>query len=335
MHTVEVLKPGALTTIQDRGRRSHMRYGVSRCGAMDQFAYRMGNLLAGNADDGLPALEVTLLGPRLRAHERIGLAITGANLAPEVDGEAVPMWRFVLLEPGQELSFRGGRDGCRSYVCFTGGVVVPSMLGSGATHTRAAIGGLPRALVAGDQLQLAPVPTDFAAMRARNRLPEFLWPTSRATCVVDTLPGPQESRFAPDSVRGFYDAEYIVTPQSDRMGYRLSGPALQRLDDVELITEATPPGSVQVPHDGLPIVLMPDAAVTGGYPKVAIATSVALDRLAQVRPGERIRFAPIGLEAAHQAIRDRERVLANMRRRFAIASAKTPTDLAASGDERQ
>jgi antagonist of KipI len=321
MHALEVLKPGALTTIQDRGRRSHMRYGVSRCGAMDQFSYRMGNLLAGNADDALPALEVTLLGPRLRAHERIGMAITGADLAPHVGDDAVPMWRFVVLERGQELSFRGGRSGCRAYICFTGGLDVPSMLGSRSTHTRAAIGGLPRALVAGDRLEVAPLPADIDTMRVRNRLPVLLRPEIGPTCVVDVLTGPQENRFTSDSVRGFYDAEYTVTPQSDRMGYRLSGPPLLRIDDAEAITEATPPGAVQVPHDGMPIVLMPDAAVTGGYPKVAVATSVALDRLAQVRPGGRIRFARTDLAAAHRAIRERERILADMRGIFVNANA--------------
>jgi len=309
MSTCEIVKKGALTTVQDLGRWSHMRFGVSRSGAMDQFALRIGNILAGNADDALAALEVTLIGPWLRAHERFGIALTGADLSPRIDGEPVPMWRFLVLEKGSVLSFGGLVAGCRSYVCFTGGLALPSVLGSRSTHTRGAIGGIDRPLRPGDILPVAPLHGDVDPLVECNVLPDHLRPTNPSVCTVDTLLGPQEEYFIGDSLSAFFEGEYTVTPQSDRMGYRLTGPKLLRHQYGELITEATPPGSIQVPHDGMPIVLMPDAPVTGGYPKVAIATSTSLDRLGQSKPGDTIRFRRTTLSAEHQALRERDRVV--------------------------
>lgn len=318
--TCEVIRKGALTTVQDLGRWSHMRFGVSRCGAMDSFSLRIGNLLAGNVDERLAALEATLVGPRLRAHGRVGIALTGADLSPKIDDRPVPMWQFLVLDKGSVLSFGPPKSGCRSYVCFTGGIRLPTVLGSRSTHTRAAIGGIDRALQSGDLIPVQALQGDVGRLLECNVLSMPLRPEIAAVCQVDVLIGPQAEQFTADSVHAFLDGEYTVTPHSDRMGYRLTGPKLVRYDDGELITEATPPGSIQVPHDGMPIVLMPDAAVTGGYPKVAIATSPSLDRLAQLRPGDRLRFRSTTLGSAHDAIRDRERTIDLVRDRFESAT---------------
>lgn len=291
---------------------------------MDQFALRIGNLLAGNADDGLAGLEVTLIGPKLKARDRMGIAITGADLSPKVNDKEVPMWRFLVLEADGELSFGKARSGCRAYVCFTGGIGVPSVLGSRSTHTRTAIGGIPRALLPGDRLPVSALSGDMSKALRQNVLPDALIPAFDPACAVDVIPGPQEAFFTPDSIERFYGSEYVVTQDSDRMGYRLDGPEIFRVDESELITEATPPGSVQISHDGKPIILMADAAVTGGYPKMAVVNSVSRDRLAQARPGHRVRFRRMDVDAAHQAIWDRERTLQSGREHLAQIEISSP-----------
>jgi antagonist of KipI len=324
MGVCEVLRKGGLTTIQDLGRHSYMRYAVSPSGAMDQFALRIGNLLAGNADDGLAGIEVTLIGPKLRARDRIGIAITGADLSPKVNNKEAPMWRFLVLEPGDELSFGTARAGCRAYVCFTGGVAVPTVMASRSTQTRAAIGGIPRPLSPGDLLPVCVLTGDVSAALRQNVLRDDLVPAFDAACCAEVIRGPQEAFFTADSLERFYASEYTVTPESDRMGYRLDGPKILRIEDSELITEATPPGSVQISHDGRPIILMVDAAVTGGYPKIAVVSSVSRDCLAQARPGHRIRFRKIELDAAHRSIRDRERAFQSVREAMARIGVTPP-----------
>lgn len=320
-----VARPGLLTTVQDLGRYGYQRYGVAAGGAMDPFALRMANLLVGN-DEGEGALEMTVTGPELRFEADCLISICGGNLQPVIQGAPVPMWRPVFVKQGNCLNFGNPLSGCRSYMAVAGGFQLPRVMGSMSTYLRAGIGGFAgRALQAGDSLHLRP-PSDAALRRmdhlasgsgnlsssgspftfARWAISPLLFPAYGDQPVIRVVRGGQYDLFTGESQKRFWNGVFTVTPKSDRMGYRLKGPGLACADGKELISEAVGNGSVQVPADGNPIVLLADRQTIGGYPKIADVISVDLPVLAQVRPGAAIRFKEVSLEEAHELYRKRE-----------------------------
>jgi antagonist of KipI len=308
---INVLKPGLLTTVQDEGRFGYQKTGLVASGALDAAALRTANLLVGNPT-GAAGLECTLRGPTLRFEADALLALTGADLAASIDGQPVPPGRPVAVRAGTMLAFGAPKASGRAWLAVAGGVAVPPVLGSRATYLRAALGGLAgRALRAGDELPVGEWPA------TGRRLFELLkpqlaagWAAARWYAApvplaqpgkplwLRALPAPEYEQFDLASQRAFWEEEFTVTPAADRMGARLSGPALRRIASAELLSSAVTFGTVQVPAGGQPIVLLADRQTTGGYPRLAQVITADLGRLAQALPGTRLRFQLVVLAEA-------------------------------------
>lgn len=287
---IEVERAGALSTVQDAGRFGQRHLGVGAAGALDAFSATVANLLVGNAVDAA-LLECTLVGPTLRFTRAVRVALTGAPLDAEVDGVALPGWRPVELPAGSLLRLGACRRGVRSYVAVDGGIAVDMLLGSAATDLRAGFGGhAGRALRAGDRLTLAAAAHPFAHIEiARwwiDPAPDLSFGDEQA---VHVLPGHDETVPA----TALLHRRWRVSAQSDRQGLRLEGAPLQLADARDRVSEPVVPGTVQLPPDGTPIVLLAEAQTVGGYPRIGHVASADLPRLAQCRPGDGLRFMPI------------------------------------------
>lgn len=289
MPALRVLQPGVHTTIQDLGRPGWQRFGVSVAGAMDPALLTLANRLAHNPA-GHACLEWTLQAPVLQAEGDVLLAVAG-DAVLVLDGERMPAWRSVRLEPGQILAIEA--IGLRGYVAVQGGVQVPQVLGSRSTHVRSGLGGLEgRALRHDDRILLAEQPpgVEFACDP---------WPLPDT---VRVLPGPHAHLWNAATLAQFYAHDWQVTARSDRMGMHLDGPPLASTG-AQLLSEGTPWGTVQVPGDGKPLVLLADRQPTGGYPQIAVVIQADLGVLAQKRPGQTVRMQPVTQEQARESWR--------------------------------
>ncbi|MDP9243937.1 MAG: urea amidolyase family protein, partial [Chloroflexota bacterium] len=279
---IEVLDGGLLTTVQDViGRQGFRRYGVQAGGAADRTAAVLANRLAGNPDPAA-VLEVTLLGPSLRlsAPARVGLA--GADLGAMLDGRPLAPGTSGI---GRLISFGERRAGARAYLAIAGGIEVEGVLGSRSTDLRSGFGGLGgRAIRAGDRLEIG-----LARSGAR------VAPARAAVGAIRIMPGPHLTRFAPGALHRLCEARWTVARQADRMGYRLDGPALEHNATPEVPSLGVPLGAVQVPPDGGPIIMLADRPVTGGYPVIACVAGGDVDRVAQLLPGDTLRFVRTGI----------------------------------------
>lgn len=310
---IEVLKPGMLTTVQDLGRKGFQQFGMVVGGAMDTYALRIGNILVGNAE-AAAGLEITLIGPTLRFLEDTIIAITGGDLSPSLDGEPLQMWRTQVVEKGSVLAFGKLQQGIRAYLLIKGGIDVPVVLGSRSTYLKAGIGGYEgRALQSGDRLRAYTAWTaggvNIPPHLLRISLDPTLIPKYTPNLFVRVILGPQLEAFTQQAVTDFLNYAYQITPQSDRMGYRLNGKKLQHGDTADIISDAIVMGSIQVPASGDPIILLADRQTTGGYPKIATIISVDLPLVAQAKPGDSIRFKEVAIEEAQQLYIQQERRL--------------------------
>ena len=301
---IDVLRAGPLATVQDLGREAWRDRGISRCGAVDDLALAWGNLLVGNAP-GAAGVEFTLGPATLRFETACCIALTGTDADATLDGRPLATWWRHRVEAGQVLKLAAPRERMRSLLAVSGGIDVPLALGSRSTDLKAGFGGLEgRALRDGDRLPLGPQ----AALPLRRiglRPPDW-------TASVRVLPGPEHDDFTPASREAFWAADWRLTPQSNRMGLRFDGPALQR-DGPELPSHGVLPGVVQVPPSGQPIVLLADAQTTGGYPKIGVVIRADLWKLAQLRLGATLRFNPCTRDEAVAALAERARQLEQLR----------------------
>ncbi len=300
---IEVLRGGVLTTVQDLGRPGWQSSGVPVGGALDTIALRVANVIVGN-DDAAAGLECTARGPVLRFLMPARIALCGAD----VDG--VAMRRPLLFAAGEELSLEGIRRGGRVYMSVAGGIAVPRVLGSRSTHLAGGFGGCGgRALRAGDRLPVGTTdnlswargaPAHWSV--AESMVPELL----SEHVVLRAVAGPQEDWFDEDARRRFWDAEFVVDSKSDRMGLRVSGDSILPEGPRNMISEPVAFGSVQVPPDGLPIILLADRQTLGGYPKIATVISADRPKLARLHPGQRISFGQVSLVEAqyHRMVMD-------------------------------
>lgn len=308
MSDLVIVEPGPLTTVQDLGRPGYQRVGIPPSGPLDRAAFVVANRLVGNPD-GAAGLELTLKGPRLEVRRECAVAVTGAEMGSQVNGREVPTWTVVRVRPGDVLSFGMARSGCRAYLAVAGGIDVPPALGSRATYLRGRLGGLEgRALQKGDALpigasRLVPGRVEGRTV-APSRRPAY---PPEIDCRV--ILGPQDDRFTPEGIRAFLEGPYEVTPQADRMGYRLKGPVIQHARGHDIISDGIPLGGVQVPGEGQPIVLLVDRQTTGGYTKIATVISVDVGRISQTKPGHRVGFRRVTLAEAHAALREAARWL--------------------------
>ena len=305
--TFTVLRPGLLTTVQDLGRWGYQAAGVPVAGAMDSYSLRLANGLVGNPETAA-ALEITLLGPALRADAPLVIAVAGAMFDLQVDDRPVPHGAPVEVAAGSVLRCLERRAGARAYLAVAGGIETPAVLGSRATHVVSRMGGLDgRALVAGDVVPVAP-PGGTGAVRRATRSP---WPLAQAPGArrLRVLLGPQDEWFTVSSVDALLGGTFSVSSKSDRMGFRLEGPALTTKRPGELVSEPVAFGAIQVPSGGAPILLMADRQTAGGYPKIATVITADLPLAGQLAPGEAVRFAACTRAEARSALIARERDL--------------------------
>ncbi len=298
---VEIVHAGMFTTVQDRGRRGRRAQGVPLSGAADPFAARLANLLVGN-DEGAAVLECTLLGPELRFSRDTLVALGGAEF------EGLPGWQPQRVAAGETLRLGRARQGCRGVLAIAGGVEVPPLLGSRSTYVRAQLGGVEgRALRDGDRLALGALAPRWP--QGRWHVDARILPRYGDPVTLRVMPGAQAAEFEEE----WEWSAFKVTAQSDRMGARLSGPALVRRSTAELLSTAVAPGTIQVPPDGQPIVLLADAQTLGGYPQLAHVIAVDLPLAAQLRPGATVQFETVTLAEAHELALAREHALAMVR----------------------
>jgi len=304
---ITVVKAPPFATIQDLGWATGRAIGIPPGGAMDPEAMALANLLIGNPRDAA-GIEWALGPGILRFEERTRVAVCGeANVS--LDGTARPVWQAVTVTRGQELAITPGAANRFVYVAAGGGIATRPVAGSRSTYLPAALGGFDgRRLRAGDRLSVG------SAGRAGTL--EALTPVQRPRApVLRITPGPQAGRFDPTVMDLLCRTEWQVLAASDRMGYRLSGPAIAPRERATLPSEAACPGAVQVPDDGQPIVLMPDGPTVGGYPKLAVVVRADLALLAQCPPGRTVRFREVAPDEAREALRERARRLDDLERR--------------------
>lgn len=305
--------PGPFTTLQDLGRTGHQAAGIPVSGALDPESLRLANALVGNAE-GEAALEMRLMGPTLKvAADHVRVALCGASspleiIAPE-RGEIAP-WRSARLARGTVIRVPALRDSVTAYLAVEGGFDTPEILGSRSTCLRAGFGGFDgRILAKGDRLALN---LDRVASRAELRAARApsLTPPRRIRVVL----GPQDDYFSEAGRAALLAAEYVVTKDADRMGLRLSGPRLEHERGYNIVSDGIATGSIQVPGDGQPIVLLADHQTTGGYPKIATVISADLPALGRLAPGATLRFTAVTVGAAEEARAAREREIVTLLR---------------------
>ena len=306
---VIVARSGFLTSVQDVGRRGFREFGVSAGGALDPFALRVANLLVGN-DEAAAGLEITFGGLQLHFQEERIVAWCGGEFDVHVGSTALPVGHAALVRAGDELKFGRSEIGCRAWLTISGGINVPIVLSSRSTDLRANFGGFNgRALRDGDVLPLVqksrstPAATGISSWTAPHDWvsPAKHEPTLRFVRGVDW------NRFSASTLQHFMNELFAVSSDSDRMGVRIDGPELKREDNVDLISEAVAPGTIQVPPSGKPILLLGDCQTIGGYPKIAHVITVDLGIAAQLRAGDRVRFSEVSLADAHHLLLERER----------------------------
>lgn len=307
---IEILSATALATVQDLGREGYRRYGVGASGVMDRLALVAGNILVGN-EEGAAGLEIPVFPFAIRFRRETTFAVVGADCGATLDGAALPPWWATSARAGQVLKLGVPSSGTYSYVTISGGVDVPVILGSRSTHLRGEFGGLDgRMLRAGDVLAavdqkanpaIRMPPGGFGAEPPRFALP-LGGDAAPAITTVRVLPAAEYDRFDTQSQQSFWAAEWKITPQSNRAGYRLAGPSLNLAAPIEMRSHGLVPGVIQVPHGGQPIIQMADAYTAGGYPKIGTVIDADLWRIGQARLGSSLRFLKTGYDEAVAAL---------------------------------
>ena len=300
---LEVIETSGIATIQDLGRSGWRRFGVPLSGPMDTFAFQAANFLVGNPLN-MAAIEVGAGEIELRANQDCVVAATGAGYSLAVYKWEFPLWNSCFVHAGWTIRLKKNGFGMWAYLTMAGGFDIPSILDSRSTYLRGHFGGMDgRLLQAGDGLNIGISKHSLSELSARTMI-ENARPAYNTSPTIEVIPGPQADYFSDESIKTFFSSSYRVSTTSDRMGYRLEGAPLTHVRAADLISEGMSSGSIQVPADGQPIVMMADCATTGGYPKIASVIRADLPLLAQCTPGkDSVRFRVTTVEAAQEKYR--------------------------------
>lgn len=298
---LNILRSGLLSMVQDGGRYGYRNLGVTPCGALDLPAFQIANLLVGNPAN-YAALEITLGQFSVQFTQPGWIALSGADCKASLDDKPVwTGWRYPVKN-GQILKLNKPIRGMRSYLAVSGGIAVPEVLGSYSTDLNAKFGGFNgRTLKDGDQL---PLGKPLRKLEKSIGVQQMVFHNR-----IRTLPGPEFEEFTKEAQNTFWNTPWHLSPNSNRMGYRLNGAVLKRQTNRELLSHGVFPGVIQVPHNGQPIVLMADAQTTGGYPRIASVIAADLYNLAQLRLGEPVHFVRCTLAEAEQALLGQQRFM--------------------------
>jgi biotin-dependent carboxylase-like uncharacterized protein len=311
---IDVVKPGLSTTVQDLGRPGYYHLGIAPSGAADQYAARAANLLVGN-DEGAAILECTYMGPELRFDEDVTVAVTGAELTPQINGEPRPRWESFSTKAGDVLTFGFITAGARAFIAVSGGIDVPVVMGSRSTYGLGSFGGHQgRALIAGDVL---PVGTQYGN-KAGLCVPEALRDDHPKELEIRVMPSVYDHLLTDGARTTFFEADWKLTPVANRTGFRYQGPPLEfnkrkqpfgaGSDPTNITDTPYPVGSIQVPGGLEPILLHRDAVTGGGYAVIATVISADMDKVAQSAPNSKTRFVEVDMDqalAARKAYADR------------------------------
>ncbi|MBY7144141.1 biotin-dependent carboxyltransferase family protein [Virgibacillus sp. NKC19-3] len=286
-----VIRPGILTTFQDMGRSGYQQYGVPVSGAMDRFALQLANILVGNSRSAA-CLEITLLGPVLKACTTLTIAITGADLEAKVNERNIPLWTTVSMHKGDKLTFGKHQSGVRAYIAVAGGFEAPGVFGSMATDVKAGFGA---PIERSEHIYGFPVDAPSGIGLQKRFIPTY-----KKAIEVAVVEGPHTHLFTKEGHDHFFSSIHTVDANSNRMGYRLTSNKVEVKKDAEIFSDAVPFGGVQIPSNGQPIILMADRQTTGGYPRIGTVISSDLHKIAQLVPKGEITFKPISVEVAQE-----------------------------------
>lgn len=309
---IKVIQPGLQTTVQDYGRIGYYEVGMPPSGAMDKYSFTAANVLVGN-NENAAALEITYMGPVLQFQQDAVIALTGGEIPPKVNGQPVPMWETLAVKAGDELSFDFVKQGARVYLAVAGGIDVPLVMNSRSTYTLCGIGGLEgRPLQAGDELHVGK--DSNYQVKIGTRIQDELIPVFSKTNEIRVVVGLCSYRLTEESKERFFSLDWTVTTEANRVGYRFKG---ERLNFVEreqpfgagsnpsnVVDLGYPIGSIQVPDGVEPIALLNDAVTGGGYATICTIISADLNKMAQIKTNEKVRFVAVDIEEALRARRE-------------------------------
>lgn len=331
--SISILKAGLLTTIQDNGRYGYQKYGVVVSGAMDNFSMRLSNIIVGN-DENEAVFEITLMGPELKIKKGNLISITGADLSPTINGIKIPMGRPVYLNEDCILKFGACIYGCRAYLSIAGGFDIPIAMKSKSTYIRGGMGGKDgRALRNGDEIKIAEkndlskkIIKKLFDMKSKKAFTFPRWYIKEAIFKnlenneIRVLEDRQFKDVSYESIDKFFHSEFVIDSKSDRMGYRLNGPEIKFKHEIEMISGEVSFGTIQIPPDGKPIILLADRATAGGYPKIAHVIYYDFQKLVQLKPSEKIKFKSITIEEAEDLYLEREKYIEDLKKSIKLIS---------------
>jgi biotin-dependent carboxylase-like uncharacterized protein len=294
-----------MTTVQDIGRYGYGRFGVAPSGALDTFALRIANLLVGNREDQA-CLETMLLGPGIKFLTDVVVAVTGGDLQPKRNKQPIAMWRTHAFNRDDVLAFGNAVSGLRAYIAVAGGIDVPRVMGSRSTNLSSGFGGFNGRTLKKKDILVCDRPLETIPAAGQIYNPDWV-PVYSDKWQIRVVLGPQDDHFPDNSRETFFGSIYTMSQNSDRTGIRLEGTEIRCRADVEasIISEGVIAGSIQIPGDGKPIIILGET-VTGGYRKIATVISADLPLLGQIKPGDSIRFQAVSLEEAHHAFKKME-----------------------------
>lgn len=325
--SITVLTPGLLTTIQDRGRYGYQKYGVIVSGAMDMYAMRLSNIIVGN-DENEGVLEITLIGPSLSITKGNLISITGADLSPTINDKKVPLGRPIYLNEDSILKFGKCINGCRCYLSVAGGFDIPILMESKSTYLRAKLGGKEgRALQKSDVLEIGN--RNELSLSTIEKLKKFkpkdhfvftkwyvenLTKGNSSAVVIKVFEDRQFKNVSEESINEFFNSTFSIDTKSDRMGYRLNGTKIKFKENIEMISGEVSFGTIQIPPDGNPIILLADGATAGGYPKMAHVASCDIQKIVQLKPSDKVKFEKITLKEAEKLYLKREKYIEEVKK---------------------
>lgn len=308
---LEVVEPGIFTTIQDLGRKGYFASGIPPSGAMDRFALRMGNLLVKNPIDEA-GVEMTAIGMKARVLKETVIALAGAQFSAKLNGNAIPLWQTIYLKEGDLLSIEKPRSGWRGYLCVAGGIDVPPVLGSKSTYTLGGLGGIRgRTLKKGDLIP-AGIPRSSLDTLKGRKVKESVLPEAGSEKELRVVLGPQDDHVKGESIEVFLNTPYQVSIRSNRVGYRFEGPQLffkerpesrdAGLDPSNIVDDGNAIGAIQIPAGKEPICLGVDGVTMGGYVKIACLITADMNRMAQLKPKDLVRFKSVTVDEARSIL---------------------------------
>ena len=304
--SINVLKPGFQSTIQDLGRNGFSHYGISKSGAADDLSIRLGNLIVGN-NENAASIEMTLVGGEFKFDIDSTIVLTGSKFAAMIDNKSIPFNEIVKISTNQTLSIGQTMEGARCYLAVKGGIDVTNVFSSKTTHLTSKMGGIDgRALIKDDQLMIGKSMTGVAPIVYNNILD-----INMSKLLI--IKGIQENYISKLTWKKFLNQEYKVSNLSSRMGIRLEGESLNLENNNEIITEGVPLGAIQLPRSGNPIISFVEHQTTGGYPKIANVISSEMHKVGQLKPGDKFKFELISLDEAEKLHFERENFFDEMK----------------------